>query len=252
MTGTPASASVLALAACVVLPGAWLIQGPAWAQETASADQGAAGLAHFDIPAQSLADALKSFDRLTHLSVLVQSSVLDRRTSAPVLGDYTPRDALQYMLAGTGLQARFPGLDAVTIVAAPVGEPNLMPPPPAVIASQAIDGALAGGADYRPYLAMVQMRVTQALCESPQTRPGSYRLAVRLRIGDGGRVVASRIAGSTGDAARDAAIARTMRTLVLDAPAPASMPEPVTFLLRPEGAGVLADCAPRAPHDDED
>jgi hypothetical protein len=244
MTGTSASARFLALAACVVLPGAWLMNSPAWAQDAESADNDAGTITHFDIPAQPLADALKSFDRLTHLSVLVQSSVLDGRTSAPVLGDYLAHDALQHMLAGTGLQARFPGLDAVTIVAVPTpSEPT--PQSTGPISSSVIDGALAGGADYRPYLAMVQGRVTQALCESPLTRPGSYRLAIRLRIGDEGRVVASGIAGSTGDATRDAAIAETVRTLVLDAPAPPSMPEPVTILLRPEGDGVLGDCAQR-------
>src|ERR1700761_9302221 len=81
MTGTPASASVLALAACIVLPGAWLIPGPAWAQEVMASGDSAVDIAHFEIPAQPLAEALKSFERLTHLSVLARSSVLDGKAS---------------------------------------------------------------------------------------------------------------------------------------------------------------------------
>jgi len=245
---TRASTSVLALAACIVLPGALLIHGSAWAQDTEPVDHGIGGIAHFDIPAQPLAEALESFGRLTHLSVLMQSNMLNGRTSAPVEGDYSARDALQRMLAGTGLRARFPGPDAITIVAAPVA-PDEASAPVAAASLLTIDGAQSDGADYRPYLAMVQMRITQALCKSPETRPGSYRLAVSMRIGDQGGVVASRIAGSTGDAARDAAIAETMRALVFDEPAPASMPEPVTILLRPEGDGVLSDCSQRADED---
>ena len=241
MTGPRASTAVLALALCLILPALMAMQGVE-AQEAGVEEGVTAGTLHFELPAQPLAEALKAYGSMTSLSVLVQSPLLERRTSAPVAGDYSPRDALERLLAGTGLEARFTSADEAIIVMPPQSlEPATVASPPAAIAASAIDGAMTDG-DYRAYAAMVQTRLTEALCDSPQTRPGSYRLVAQLRIDGTGAVIASRIVGTTGLAARDAAIERAMRTLVLDSAPPAALPEPVTILLRAHGNGVDTDC----------
>lgn len=210
-----------------------------------SVDEGApSGTRHFELPAQGLAEALKAFGSTTSLSVLVQSSLLERRTSAPVAGDYSPREALQRLLVGSGLEAHFTSADEAIILMVPQqSQQPGVPTPPAAIAASSIDGVMLSG-DYRAYAAMVQTRLTEALCDSPQTRPGSYRLVAQLRIDDTGAVIASRVVGSTGRASRDAAIERAMQTLVFDSAPPAALPEPVTILLRLHGDGVDTDCAP--------
>ncbi len=200
-----------------------------------------AGAIHFDLPARPLADVLQTFGRMTELVVIAPSPLLDGRTSAPLSGDYPPREALQRVLAGTGLEANFTGVDEALIV------PQTAVPQPSVTASAAvvpspvIDG-VASNSEYRAYAAMVQARLTEALCESPRTRPGNYRLVAQLRIDDQGVVIASDVVASTGVAARDAAIEHMMRSLELDSAPPAGLPEPVTILLRPLSGDVHILC----------
>ncbi|RQS65134.1 secretin and TonB N terminus short domain protein [Burkholderia sp. Bp8963] len=206
------------------------------------------GPVDFDIPVLPLAAALKLFSQRSNLSVMAQSSLLDQHTSTAVHGVYTPRDALQRLLGNTGLEARFPSSSAAAIVPSPAvpspssGAITADSPLSFEIAESAIDGIHRGGADYGPYVASMQAALIGALCRSPRTRPGAYRLAVQLRIGPAGDVSAFRTAGSTGDATRDAAIGRAIRSLALDAPPP-GMPQPVTILLRPAQGGVVPGCA---------
>jgi hypothetical protein len=239
MTGTRASTSVVALAACL---GLWTAPATSNAQagSTGPGNGAPAGAIHFDLPAQPLAQVLQAFARMTELVVIVPSPLLDGRTSAALIGDYPPREALQRVLVGTGLEASFTGVDEALIVPQPEAQPS----PPAASATTAvpiIDG-VAANSQYRSYAAMVQARLTEALCESPRTRPGNYRLVAQLRIDDEGTVVASDVVVSTGVSARDAAIERVMRSLALDSAPPAGLPEPVTILLRPLADGVHLLC----------
>jgi hypothetical protein len=184
---------------------------------------------------------------MTDLSVLSGSNLIAGRMSAPLSGDYAPREALLRLLEGTGLQAKFTGADWAVIVAS-TDAPSPQPQPPVVAAGASTDppiaGAFAGGDDYRPYAAMIQQRLAEVLCATPQTRPGSYRLAVQLRIDDTGTVIASQLLDSTGLASRDAAIEREIRGMVLDSAPPASLRQPVTILLRPLADGMAGICPP--------
>lgn len=100
MTGT-------ALAAVILAPTT------AYAQ-TASAEQKS-----FNIPAQSLADALALFGQQSGLQVTTQGALPEGRRSAAVSGELTPAEALSRLLTGTGLTFRFDGSDAVRLEAAP-------------------------------------------------------------------------------------------------------------------------------------
>ena len=245
MTGSPASISVLALAGYLVSLGLLATVGPVYAQSVSSLNEAVAEQAPFtfNIPAQPLADAIKAYGLITGLSVLAASGTLRQRTSTALLGSYSAEDALQRMLEGTALQVRFPQANAATIYLPPdaVHAGTAPPQNSSAIELAAIDAVRSGGADYRPYVSAVQTHLVQALCQVAPTRPGSYRLAVRLRIGASGAVTSAKHSGSTGDPARDAGIARALRTLTFDPPPPA-MPQPVTLLLRPDGAGVTTIC----------
>jgi len=213
------------------------------AQDASRTESASAEAIRFDLPAQPLAEALRAYGRVVELSVMAQTELLNGRVSAPVNGSYPTREALQRLLAGTGLEARFSGDTEALIVPLPAEQQQpALPAPSVMIPSSAIDGAMADDG-FDAYNAMVQTRLTEALCASPVTRPGSYRLVVQMRVGDEGKVVAAKLAGSTGDPARDTAIAQAMHTLVLDSAPPADLPQPVTILLRPHGDGVNTDCA---------
>jgi hypothetical protein len=236
---TRASTSVVALAACVVLHGALLISR-AQAEEAGAASGVSANAIHFELPAQPLSEALRAYGSMTELTVIARANLLDGLTSAPVNGNYSPREALQHLLAGTGLQANFTGMDEAVIARTPLAPPPSVAALPVTISATDIDGVADDAG--RSYAGMVQARLAEALCASAQTRPGNYRLVVQLRIGDSGSVIASDLVESTGLPGRDAAIEQAMRTLVMDAPPPPALAQPITILVRPRGDGLDTDC----------
>ncbi len=238
MTG----ARVLALAICLTLQCAIPMQ------DVRAEDGGQRGNTsirsmHYALPAQPLADALDAFGRMTRILIVAHAPMLTGRMSGPVGGDYSAQEALKLLLAGTGLQASFSGEDEVVIEPLPAMQgPSPDTPTPLAIDASVVDGIMTGG-DYRAYVAMIQTRLTEALCLTPFARPGNYRLVAQLRIDDTGAVVRSKLAESTGMPQRDGAISEAIGKLVFDSPPPPGFPEPVTILLRPPGGGVDTDCS---------
>ncbi|WP_258187436.1 secretin and TonB N-terminal domain-containing protein [Trinickia symbiotica] len=204
-----------------------------------------AGAEHFDLPAQPLAQALQAFGRMTELVVLAPAPLLEGRTSAAVKGDYSPREALERVLTGTGLRPEFTGADEAIIVAEPAAAPAASSAAStddsAANAALPIDG-IGADKEQSAYAAMLQARLTEALCAQPAAVPGSYRLIAQLRIDDKGTVVAVNMVASSGLASRDAAIGHALRSLKLDSAPPSGLAQPVTIMLRPVGHGVHISC----------
>jgi hypothetical protein len=239
MTLTRAWAGAVVLAVYVV--SGVLTTGQQAAAQDSDNNSMARATLHVAIPAQPLSSALQAFGRLTHTLVMGETAQLGNRTSTSVSGDYTREQALRLLLEGTGLDARFVDSQSVAILPMPSGQGERPSPPSSVLVPLAdIDGFENGDADY---LELIQTTLTQALCRSPHTRPGGYRLVVQLRIDAAGAVSASRLIDSTGDAARDALIAQTVSSLKFDGGPPASFRQPVTILLRPQDGTVTNGCA---------
>jgi len=182
----------------------------------------------FALPAQPLAAALAAFSARTGYSVLVASELAANRRAAAVYGELAPREALQRLLAGSGLVARYSGGNAFTLV------PGEKTGPAPDVAGQP---ALA----HAPFGAVLQVSLTRALCGAQPGSFGRYRVGLQLWIDEDGRVVEVRLLGSSGDEYRDAELVATLRGLVLDASPPPALTQPVTILLtpRPDPAG---DC----------
>ncbi|AIO30138.1 MULTISPECIES: STN domain-containing protein [Burkholderia cepacia complex] len=241
MTRSRAPAGVLALALCLLF-----IASFARAQDAARGSRQPGTPVHFDLPAQPLATALQDFARITELVVLAPAPLLEGRTSAPIAGDFLPRDALERVLAGTGLRADFTRPDEAIIVAQPAtGEAAPEAPDAMSRGALPIDG-IGDSDERRAFAGMLQARLIDALCALPALTPGGYRLAAQLRIDDKGAVVAVNLVASSGLGVRDAAILRALRALKLDTAPPAGLPQPVTILLRPVGNGVHFRCPPAA------
>lgn len=239
MTRSRAPTGVLALVAGLAF--VVLCMRGVQAQEAGSIGRQPGSAVHFDLPAQPLAKTLQDFARLTELIVLAPAPLLDGRTSAPVQGDFAPRDALARMLAGTGLRAEFSRPDEAIIVAQPAAE---TPPATADTPADAalpIDG-IGDSGERRTFAGLLQAHLIDALCAQPGAVPGSYRLVAQVRIDNRGAVVAVNMVASSGSAARDAAVMRALRALKLDDAPPADLPQPVTILLRPAGNGVHFRC----------
>ena len=78
------------------------------------------------VPASTLDNALRSLARQTHLQLARFADLatpVDR--VGPVVGNYTPGQALTLLLAGTGLSFRFVGEDSVAIVPTAAGRDSL-------------------------------------------------------------------------------------------------------------------------------
>ena len=73
----------------------------------------------FAIPAQPLASALDRFADQTGISFAYRTGDLSAIRSPGVTGMLTPREALQQLLAGTGVSFAFTGANTVTITKAP-------------------------------------------------------------------------------------------------------------------------------------
>ncbi|WP_164546755.1 MULTISPECIES: STN domain-containing protein [unclassified Variovorax] len=194
----------------------------------------------FDIAAQRLGDAIDAYSKATRLDILIDGEHAQRSSSA-VRGTLTAMEALEAMLAGTGLEARYANAGSIVIRAART--PGVATHA-AGVEAMAIEesGFSAGDATHRAYAAQVQDALRGSLCESVQTRPGGYRLALQLRLDPRGAVERFRLLSTTGEPDRDAAVQRKVRDLVVGAPPPPSLPQPLVILLLPEGPDAEPDC----------
>ena len=64
------------------------------------------GSVHFDIPAEDLGTALTDVARLSHQEVVFNADLTRGRQAPALQGVFSPEQALQQLLAGTGLSAR--------------------------------------------------------------------------------------------------------------------------------------------------
>lgn len=173
----------------------------------------------FDIPAQALDAALTAYTQTTGLAVLVASGLTAGRRAVALRGRYAPREALRRLLADTPLEVRYTSDTAFTLVAP---ETATSAPSKARTRAQALLMAYAG---------TVQATLTRTLCHWQADAFGRYHTGLELWIDRSGMVDRARLLGSTGDAVRDADMERRLHGLVMDAPPPAELAQPLTLLL---------------------
>ncbi|MHC8327182.1 STN domain-containing protein [Pseudomonas sp. LB1P83] len=185
-----------------------------------------------EIPAQELASALEQFSRATGMAVLVDRQLSRGRRSVAVKGRLSATDALNRMLGGSGLMARYARADAFTLQVAQVADV------PTLAETVTHTTALSGSS----YATAIQAAIERSLCRSSLTRPGTFRALLQLWIGRDGVVQHSRLVSSTGDVQRDSALVESLRDLNIERPAPSSLGQPVTLLLLPQSSGKRMEC----------
>ncbi|HEX6040537.1 TonB-dependent siderophore receptor [Longimicrobium sp.] len=89
----------------------------------------------FNIPAQSLTDALSQFSRQAGVRVEADLAAAASLRSQPVSGTYTAAEALRRLLDGSGLAARFVGDQTVRVARAGTGESTYALTPVTVVAA---------------------------------------------------------------------------------------------------------------------
>jgi hypothetical protein len=153
----------------------------------------------FDISAQPLDAALEAYMQVTGLQVLYRSALTASQFSSDVKGRFTPSQALAKLLAGTSLRARYTTDGAFTVF------PTASAVPDASEVRQI--------AAYEVYLGNAQHRVVVALCQNAVTRPGGYRAALQLSIGQSGLIDDASLLDTTGDRTRDQTIVAVLHGL---------------------------------------
>lgn len=184
----------------------------------------------FDIPPQSLMTALRAYSVRTGVSVLFDDAMVRGLSSPGVSGSYSPPDALQQLLQGSGLAAHYASPMAFT----------LMPDRDPASARSAPEPSDAAQSTH--FAGRVQAGLERALCGSALTRPGKYRLAMQLWLDASGRVTRTRLLGSTGNPARDTRVEQLVGGVTIDG-VPPGMSEPLTVLLTPRPLDHPFDCA---------
>lgn len=243
MICTPAPLSVLALAGVCLM----CLETPALAAgaspPAASLDRLRGEQHDYALPAQPLGDSLEAIGKLADVAVLVDERYA--RQLAPALsGRHTVLDALRRLLDGSGLRIRQTDGEAIVVYAPPAAGPAEPPAPAARVAVGDIPGARASGVDFSGYIGRVQKALLRVLCANAAARPGGYRLALQLRLDDGGHVARMRLLDTTGSRRVDEAVASAIQGLDVGAPPPEGMPQPVSVLLVPGGTHCPA---PRRP-----
>ena len=192
----------------------------------------------FDIPAQSLVDALQAYSTRTGVQVMFETASALGRRSAELRGEFMPEVALRMLLADTGLRIRYSRASAVTL--APPSAPDPDEPPAHALASadlsldtlrvtsapQSSDDSGLGA-----YIGIVQGDIEKALKKLAKTHRGDYRVAIELWVDPSRTVQRVELDGSTGDPDRDRSIAGTLKDLVLSQEAPINTPRPIRFMI---------------------
>jgi hypothetical protein len=164
----------------------------------------------FEVPAQSLGDALESFARIANREILYEGRLTEHRRSAEVRGAYASEVALEILLAGTGLEAKIQ--DRGFFVLTQVEEPPSNP---------------------QQYYALIQAALRQVLCNAPEHR----RIAAHLWVGRSGKVL--QVRGLGGDEVR-ARTEAALKGATIGVP-PANFAQPITILVQ---AKTTAECGP--------
>lgn len=159
--------------ACTLLLAAGPFASPVAAQPAAESESsqpaGGGGEQVYQIPSQSVATALARFARVSGVNIIYPQSLAGNRRSAAVDGLLTAPVALDRLLEGTGLTARFTG-PASAIIFADGTNPA---PPPA-------SGGGAGKASLR--MDMAEVRAPRMVGRRDSTLFSDYALKVQAEI----------------------------------------------------------------------
>jgi hypothetical protein len=187
----------------------------------------------FDISAQPLASALKVYSARVQLRLFYDSSLMEGRRSPPLRGTMSARAALRTLLDGTGFSVTTLQSGAATILSSA---------PPQDSTQAKLAAMKSKAVQFTSYFAALQAGIRSALCRSPAIQVDKTERIIRLWIAPSGAVGRAELISSAGTQAQDEAYAAAIRTLVIDQPPPANLPQPVTMMVLPRDSRVAAEC----------
>lgn len=212
--------------------------------------EGSATTASFDIPPQRLGAALSQFAQASGIDILFDHRVIGTRRSSPVKGEMTPRDALDTMLAGTGLKARFMGSrSAIIMPAAAAGGDTASAAGTGglstrgAVASLVLDEARVKHAPligrpakdssaFREYGRRAQSVLEQAIRDSRIGERTDLTVRMSMMVDHAGHVSRLMLDHGSGSARLDAELHGILSDGIRLDPPPATLPQPLAFEIR--------------------
>jgi hypothetical protein len=192
----------------------------------------------FEIPEQPLASALAQFATLSGVDIAYRQSLAAGRRSRAVHGEIPAAVALQILLQGTGLAARFTGPRAAIIfepgavdVTAPRRGASTAPSlrlDMAEVRAPIIVGARDRGG-HRRYAMAVQGEIRELLRSDGGYEGRSFRLEIRIVVDARGVIRDVSIRRPSGEPAWDRHVATALTGRALSGPPPADLAEPLVF-----------------------
>ncbi|WKA26117.1 STN domain-containing protein [Bradyrhizobium roseum] len=176
----------------------------------------------FAIAVQPLAAALDAYAVASGVELYYDGDLTAGRRSQVVEGRLVPEAALRGLLAGSGLVARATGPNSFVITF----DPSLRLP----------------SASHQSYFAVIQSRVSQALCAHPETRPGDTDLLLQLWISSMGSVQRAQLLDSPGGEMRESVFAVALRGIPIGAAPPSDLPQPITMAILARARGEPSGC----------
>lgn len=217
----------LALASCVSIFTIATGSNAFAAEQKASSDKPVM----FDISARPLADALVAYGAATGLEVYYDGGLALGRSSAPVVGSFTPLHGLEILLEGTGYWPRTTSPDTFTLVS--VQQADL---PARVNQSQL--------RKHEPYFAALQVGIAKALCGVDADF--GKRIIFSFWVTGTGAIYRAEVLGSDKSASGNMAIVDRINRVNIGRPPPAEVRQPITMAVYPPTDEDTPACSPAA------
>lgn len=174
----------------------------------------------FDIPSQPLEQAVERFSVISGWSVMYRGELAAGRTSHALQDTLPPAQALDRLLAGTGLGVAMAGPQRAVLQPDRAGSESALAMAP-----------LADSDRQRRY-GQLQQHLRTAFCSDPLLAPGHYAATVAFRVDAGGQVEAVELREGSGERRRDERLRAALLALPLG-PDAADLPQPVVLHIQP-------------------
>lgn len=204
----------------------------------------------YDLPAQPLADALEAVATRSQISIAFEPGVVSARRSVRITGRFTPQIALQRILAGSGLVARFTGPRSAIVYDPKLPSANAETQPThhafgrrtmtfdlAVVRAPQTIGQRDPAA-VSAYVHRAESTMRAMFAGDPAYRNTAFQLRIALSVDSRGRIVRVVPIRTHGGPARNDDIARVVLGRDLGAP-PAGLEQPLRFDISGQGAREL-------------
>jgi hypothetical protein len=187
--------------------------------------QEAASPARFDMPALPLAEALARFGRRAGFHLNYDERLAEGRRSSPVRGAASANEALDQLLAGTGLAARFTRRDAFTLVPwSAEARPDLRLDD--LVVTAPVIGE-AKGVDYAWYGSLLLQECFRKLRLQSDLKGRKYELQLYVWLDPDGGVTRLETVGPSDQAETRQIIEDALTGLRLASLPPQAMPQPI-------------------------